>query len=320
MDNLDMVAVMEKERLYPMRAVVRQTGLKPDLLRAWERRYGAIRPGRSEGSRRLYTMADIRRLTLLQRAVSAGHRIGDIAQLAESDLEMLGQAAETVPTLIDAGESAGPFLDNYVDACLSAVQKMDAAELAMNLERAAFSLGPVALIDQVVMPLLWRLGEHWEAGTLRVFHEHLASSAVRSLLGRLLLGSNSDSTAPVLLAATPARQLHELGALAVAITAASEGWRVAYLGPNLPAEEILAAARSHSARVVALSLVYPGDDPRLIDEIQMLGRHLPSGTRLLIGGRASSGYVKTVEAIGGKCLSGMKELRQELRSLRLNPV
>jgi len=303
-----------------MRAVVRQTGLKPDLLRAWERRYGAIRPSRSESSRRLYSLADIRRLTLLQRAVSTGHRIGDIAHLNETELEKLTHSPQDVETSVEAGAAAASFADNYLDGCLSAVQKMDAGELAVNLERAEFSLGRVALIDQVIMPLLWRVGELWEAGTLRVFHEHLASSAVRSLLGRLLLSSDGEAGSPVLLAATPARQLHELGALAVAITAASEGWRVAYLGPNLPAEEILAAARSQSARVVALSLVYPADDTRLIDEIEMLGRHLPSGTRLLIGGRASAGYVKAVEAIGGKHLSGMKELRQELRVLRAEPV
>jgi len=193
---------------------------------------------------------------------------------------------------------------------------LDGAELGLKLEQAAFSLSRPSLIDGLVLPLMVEMGRRWETGTARVSHEHLASSAVRSLLGRILMTGSHSEVAPLLIATTPARQIHELGALAAAVTAASEGWNVIYLGPDVPAEEILAAVNQAATTVLALSVVYPADDPRLAEELRMLGRHLPSRTRLLVGGRAGSKYRTAIEAAGGKYLGSMQDLRDELRALR----
>jgi len=185
----------------------------------------------------------------------------------------------------------------------------------VRLEQAAFSLSRSSLIDQLVLPLMTEVGRRWETGAFRVAHEHLASSAVRSLLGRMLTGSAQSESAPLLISTTLARQIHEIGALATAVAAATEGWNVTYLGPNLPAEEILAAVTRQRPRVLALSIVYPGDDPRLAEELEMLGRHLPADIRLLVGGRAASGYLRAIESAGGKHLAAMEDFRTELRAL-----
>jgi len=299
-----------------MRVVVRRTGLKPDLLRAWERRYGAIRPGRSEGSRRLYSDEDVRRLLLLQKAVAAGYRIGDIARLPTEELSGLARSPEG--TAAKPGFASTPTHEAsvHLETCLAAIQRLNGAELGLRLEQAAFSLSRPLLIDRLVLPLMEEMGRGWETGVFRISHEHLAASAIRSLLGRLLIGTSESEGSPLLIATTPARQNHELGALAAAATAAAEGWDVAYLGPNLPAEEILAAVNQTPARALALSLIYPADDPRLPDELQMLGRHLPAKTTLLVGGRAGSRYIKAIEAAGGKYLASMQALRDKLRALR----
>ncbi len=304
-----------EERLFPMRVVVRRTGLKPDLLRAWERRYGAIRPSRTEGSRRLYSDEDVRRLLLLQKAVAAGYRIGDIARLPTEDLSDLARSPEGTAKP-DFASTPTHEASAHLETCLAAIQRLNGAELGLRLEQAAFSLSRPLLIDRLVLPLMEEMGRGWETGVFRISHEHLAASAIRSLLGRLLIGTCESEGSPLLIATTPARQLHELGALAAAATAAAEGWDVAYLGPNLPAEEILAAVNQTPARALALSLIYPADDARLPDELQTLGRHLPAKTTLLVGGRAGSRYIKAIEAAGGKYLASMQALRDELRALR----
>jgi methylmalonyl-CoA mutase cobalamin-binding subunit len=87
--------------------------------------------------------------------------------------------------------------------------------------------------------------------------------------------------------ASPAGQLHELGAVMAASAATNAGWSVTYLGPNLPAAEIAGAVRQREARAVALSLVYPADCDWLLDELRRLRCALPTGVTLLVGGRAA---------------------------------
>ena len=95
--------------LHPMRLVCLRTGLSPDLLRAWEKRYGAVTPVRSPGGQRLYSDADVARLTLLARAVESGRAIGQIAHLPLDDLQGLvdkdARALQNAPSSVTAAES-----------------------------------------------------------------------------------------------------------------------------------------------------------------------------------------------------------------------
>jgi cobalamin-dependent methionine synthase I len=165
--------------------------------------------------------------------------------------------------------------------------------------------------------LMYSIGDRWHEGTLRAAHEHLASAVVRTALGSLSRGFGPSASDPTLVVATPTGQLHELGALIVAATAASNGWHVSYLGPSLPAEEIAAAARQNRACAVALSLVYPPDDPFLRGELIKLRRGLSEGIVVLVGGQAYDGYRDVLDRIGALALKDLTELRKHLDILRV---
>ena len=122
--------------------------------------------------------------------------------------------------------------------------------------------------------------------------------------------------APALVVATPAGQVHELGALLVGATAANLGWQVIYLGASLPAAEIAGAARQRRARAVALSLVYPEDDPKLEGELSRLRESLPTEVPLLVGGRASLAYREHLEKIGAITMENLTHLGLTLDTLR----
>jgi methylmalonyl-CoA mutase cobalamin-binding subunit len=164
---------------------------------------------------------------------------------------------------------------------------------------------------------MYRIGDRWHEGTLRVAHEHLASAVVRTALGNLSRGFGPSPSDPTLVVATPSGQLHELGALVVATTAASNGWHVTYLGPSLPAEEIAVAAYQSHARAAALSLIYPPDDPFLRGELIKLRRGLPKGVVVLVGGRAYDAYRDVLEKIGALVLKDLADLRKYLDVLRV---
>jgi methanogenic corrinoid protein MtbC1 len=166
------------------------------------------------------------------------------------------------------------------------------------------------------MPLMETIGDRWSDGTLRVAHEHMATAVVRSFMGALKESRPASDSAPTIVVTTPAGQLHELGALMASVAAASDGWRVNYLGPNLPAEEIAAAARGSSAKVVALSIVHPADDPRLPQEIRALRRLMGDQISIVAGGAVVRAYEETLTEAGAALTPDIPSLRAHLESLR----
>jgi MerR family transcriptional regulator, light-induced transcriptional regulator len=305
---------------HPIRVVARRTGLTSHVIRVWEKRYGAVSPMRTPTNRRLYSDSDIERLQLLRHATRAGHGIGQIASLPTEGLRALIAADETTPPSLpkSAGRrSTDSSPQAILDACIEEVERLDAISLEATLTRASVMLSQPVMIEQVIVPLMYRIGDSWHEGTLRVAHEHLASAVVRTSLGNLSRGYAVSPSAPSLVVATPTGQMHELGALVVATTAASDGWRVTYLGPSLPAEEIAGAAHQGGARAVALSIVYPGDDPFLRGELIKVRRGLGEGVVLLVGGQGSDAYRAVLDEIGAVWLADLAELRERLEVLRL---
>ena len=184
--------------------------------------------------------------------------------------------------------------------------------------KASSKLSQPQLIEDLVVPLVYKIGDLWHDGEIRVANEHLASAVIRSFLSSLIEQHNPAENAPIILSATPRGQDHELGAMIVGVIAAPLGWKVIYLGPNLPVEEISAVAHSLEAKVVALSIVYPGDDQLLKKDLQKLRRILSDSTSVMIGGRAASGYLDIIDEIGATYCKDTKQLRIELDSIREN--
>ena len=170
-------------------------------------------------------------------------------------------------------------------------------------------------MDQVIIPLMRKLGDGWQAGTLRVSHEHLGTAVVRSFVGTMNGAFNVPAAAPEIVFTTPTGQLHEIGALLACATAAGDGWRTPYLGPSLPAEEIAAAVEIKNAAAVGLSIVYPVDDPHLAGELRRLRKLLPE-TPILVGGRGSDAYQAALDQMNAYRLHDLQSLRAQLEAIR----
>ncbi|MCG3118546.1 MAG: HTH-type transcriptional repressor CarH [bacterium] len=311
--------MQKNEQMYPIKLVSRRTGLSMHAIRIWEKRYNAVSPERTETNRRLYSEADMERLLLLHKATLDGHAIGQIAKLPTEQLRQLLHTTEVAPSSKSAEENKGNLTppEAALEHCLQFVKQLDPERLKRALEDAEVALSKPRFIEQLVAPLMQKIGEMWRDGTLRVVHEHMATAVTRSFLGNVRSAYEVPETAPGLIVTTPVGQLHELGALMASATAAAEGWRVIYLGPNLPAEEIAAAARQNQARAVALSIVYPADDPRLETELQKLRRLLPDEAAMLIGGRAAPIYRALSEMPGVQLIKDMASFSAILETLRL---
>ncbi len=304
------------EAQYPIQLVARLTGLSAYVIRIWEQRYRAVEPQRTATKRRLYSQRDIERLNLLRDVTQAGHSIGQVAQLPTDKLGNLLAASPNLQARAPRSAAETSTTGSFLEECVAAIKSLDAHALDDTLKRAATALGALGLLQRVVAPLTQTVGDLWREGTLTSAHEHFASAAIRAFLGNLAKPFGAMDNAPVLIVATPAGQVHEIGALLVGAMAANLGWQVTYLGASLPAAEIAGAARQRRARAVALSLVYPEDDPRLEGELRLLRKSLPEEVKLLAGGRAMSAYRDALEKIGALPIENLAQLGSALDNLR----
>jgi cobalamin-dependent methionine synthase I len=143
----------------------------------------------------------------------------------------------------------------------------------------------------------------------------MATAVFRRVLGWLLGVFEVGTGAPRLVAATPPGQVHELGALMVAASAAAEGWSVTYLGADLPVADLLVAVRTSAARAVAISAVYVPDSADLLAVLREIRAGLPDEIPLLVGGAAAAEIRSEASREGALVMDSLVELRALLRSL-----
>ncbi len=261
----------DDEAVYSLGAVVKLTGLSAHTIRAWERRYEAVAPARTDGGTRRYPAAAEARLQLLRAGVEAGHRIGDIVGLEAGELQRRLAVAE-VP-------SQGPLAE-----LLAAIEAIDAQGVERLIASQLSILGPREFSRTILVPLLEEIGKRWQRGRLAVAAEHLATSAMRSALGIAMRGFERTGDGPAVLFTTPSGERHELGTLVAAVTALGAGADPIYLGPELPTIEIADAARKTRARAVALGIaILPAHEAS--EFVGRLRRELDTATALWIGGR-----------------------------------
>jgi len=227
---------------YPLRTAARLTGLSPEVLRAWERRHGVVQPLRTPGGTRRYSAADIERLRLAKAAVDAGHRIGQVAHLDLAELKRRSAVAETRSVA-------------HLDEILKALEHLEGAESQRLLSLQLSALGAARFAREVALPLVHEIGERWADGRTGIAPEHLATGALRSLLGSALQPTAISLLGPRIVFATPTGERHELGLLMAALTALGADANPLYLGAELPVEELLAAVEATGAAALALSLV-----------------------------------------------------------------
>lgn len=300
---------------HPIGVVADRTGLSPDLLRVWERRYRAVEPSRTTDGQRLYSDADVERLRLLRLATLAGRGISQVAQLGTEELTRLVREDEAArQRVVRREDRAVPAsVSDDVGRALELARAVDAAALDSLLRRTAAALGVPIFLDGLVAPLLRRLSEEGEARRLAVAQEHLATAIIQRVLEGIIHFLVAPHGAPNLLLATLAGDQHKMGTLLAATAAAAEGWRVTYLRPDLPADEIATAAAAAGARVVGVSIVRRAEREQVLMGLRTLRTRLPASVPLLASGEGAVDLAPELDGLGIHVVADLSELRAALR-------
>ena len=282
----------------------------------WEKRYGAVEPERTDTNRRLYSDKSIQRLVFLAELTKNGHSIGHIANLPDERLCALYQSVqEETQKPVEQNKPENGF-ESTVANVLTAIKNFDQITMDKEFDRVVKDSGYSCLLEKVLLPLIYNVGQLWHDGEFTTAQEHAATSFIKDYLCVSARPYGDTSNSPKLLITTPSGQLHELGAVIAATQARKLGWHVIYLGTSLPAEEIAGAAEKINARAVVLSIIYPLDDPQINANLRRLRSQLDHNIPIIVGGARSKFYAPTLEELEIIQLSKFADLKPALDNLR----
>lgn len=292
------------ERTYRINVAAEMSGVSEGLIRAWERRYGVLKPKRTPSGYRAYTESDITVLKRLKQLTEEGVSIAEAVKLLPSikrDVkEQLDKAERATPRAPKAGQT-----DKWRQEILVAAERLDQHSVEQVLDEAMASMPPVAFWEEVLAPLQREVGERWHAGTLTVAEEHLVTQAARQRVIALLHQAPRRSKRHVVAACFPNDE-HELGLMGAALKFRHAGWRVTFLGARTPAEHLVRVVRVTQPQVVALSAV--NDEGAARFEATLLEMMRDRGeAEFVVGGRAAELHAAVVSRLGARTVTTADE-------------
>ncbi len=228
-----------------------RVGESPTLLRAWERRYGLLRPLRSAGGFRLYGAEDERRVRAMQELLGAG-----VAARQAAEAVLSTPAGEVPAAPAAASIPSGDGLEDTRLRLTKTLGRFDDVGANAVLDRLLADLGVSTVISEVLVPYLVGLGERWADGSATVAEEHFATGVIRGRLLGLARGWDGGS-GPRALLACPTGELHDLGLICFGIALRGHGWRITYLGADTPQSTLIEAAAQLAPDIIVLAATRP---------------------------------------------------------------
>jgi MerR family transcriptional regulator, light-induced transcriptional regulator len=262
----------------------KRVGESPELLRAWETRYGLVKPERTPGGLRLYSEQDERRIRVMRHHINAG--------LAASEAARMAKLADEPRT--HAGAISLTGLGNALQSSFDALDEPAAQTV---LDRLLIAFGLQQALSEVILPLLDRLGQRWAGGQVSPAQEHFASNIIGGRLRSLAQGWGEGVGPPAILACPPG-ELHELGLLSFGLALRERGWRITYLGANTPLDDIAAILDDVSAAIVVLAAVTPERFHDAADGVTALA------ARVRVGIAGAGASRPLAERLGAESLEG----------------
>jgi MerR family transcriptional regulator, light-induced transcriptional regulator len=272
----------------------RRTGVAPELLRAWERRYGLLRPARSDGGFRLYSDADQRRVERMRQHLGEGLAAAEAARRASDgdDERAAGMSDDSRSELQLGAERLRVTLDGFDEA---------GAQGALDSLFGAFTVE--AVLDAVIIPYLTELGERWSNGEATVAQEHFASNLIRGRLLGIGRGWDSGEGPRAVLACAPG-ELHDLGLIAFGLTLHRRGWRITYLGPDTPIVSLVDTAGRLDPDLVVVAATTKRRLTPLVDALTALGRE----RRVFVAGAGAAGGIDGLQTLDADPLTAATSL------------
>jgi DNA-binding transcriptional MerR regulator/methylmalonyl-CoA mutase cobalamin-binding subunit len=284
---LSSVESISNDPKYTIKTVCDQTGILPVTLRAWERRHEVLNPQRGENRYRLYSDRDIATLRWIKNRIDSGISISSaVAELRQ--MQNNGGVLEAAPEIpfSDPKPVVPPIPPEQTAHRLYLALIKHDETLSSDLLRDAYSMYDLnTYMLKTLIPALVEIGEAWANGVIPVATEHFASAFLRGNLLTIFQAFPARSNAPYILVGCAPTELHEIGSLMMAVMLRSDGYRVEYLGPDLPLDDLVDYAKYERPGLVVMAATSP-ETAELIDHLQEKLAKLKPAPKLGYGGSA----------------------------------
>jgi DNA-binding transcriptional MerR regulator len=285
------------ERTYRIHIAAELSGVRVELIRAWERRYGVLNPQRTPAGYRVYTDRDVALLKRLKKLTDEGVAISEASRLLPQLMAELD--AEPLPS---SGDGLGHHLDAWLEAALAAAEAYDQARVSAVVDEVLSALPPLRAFDGVLAPLQREVGERWHAGRLTVAQEHLVTQVVRARLVSLLHAAPNGGRRHAVLACFPDEE-HELGLLGVALRLRHSAFRVTLLGQRMPVVDLGRAVTELRPDLVGLSAVNNTGAAVFHDTLARIMEAVPQGLPVWVGGPAAQAHADVCLRLGARLVT-----------------
>ena len=287
---------------FTIKAVASQTGIRPVTLRAWERRHDVLNPYRADNHYRLYSERDVAILRWLKHRIDQGisisNAVNELHSMTSND--SWPEALPDVPFQKEGAVSIPP--EKYVQQLYQALIHHDENRSSELLRQIHASLDLMTICMEVLVPTLRLIGEAWYRGEIRVTTEHFASAYLRGKLLSLYQAYPSRRNAPSILIGCAPLEQHELGSLMLAVLLRSEGYRVEYLGPDIPIEDLVDYASYNVPTMIILSASLEDAAFEMRKVQSLLEKQVKPTPIFGYGGRAFDLHPKLMEVVAGNYL------------------
>ena len=222
----------------------RRVGVAPETLRAWEQRYGVLRPARTPAGYRVYDRDDQQRAERMRELIDSGWAASEAAQAAQ----------DVAPK---SAAEPGPAVDGVADELLGTLLAFDTTAGQQVFDRLLGGRSLDTALREVVLPVLREVGERWARGEITVAQEHFATELITGRL-RGLAREWDRGLGPRAVLACASGERHDVGLLCCGLALDRRGWRVTYLGPDTPTEALESAVVALDPSLVVIGAVQPG--------------------------------------------------------------
>ncbi|HZD10621.1 MAG TPA: MerR family transcriptional regulator [Candidatus Binatia bacterium] len=252
------MATLDETPTFNLKAVVQETGIKPDTLRAWERRYGLPQPARSSGGHRLYSQHDIDTLKWLMERQEEGLSISRAVDLwnqlvgegKDPFWEMGDEEADVAaPPRLEVGDTLAELRQSWIEACLA----YDEQRAEYTLSQAFALYAPETACIELLQKGLSQIGELWYDAEATPQQEHFASALAIRRLEALLAAAPPPTRPARVLIGCPPEEEHTFSSLLLTLFLRRRGWDTIYLGANVPLERLERTVERTKPALVVLS-------------------------------------------------------------------
>lgn len=295
------------ERTYRIHVAAELSGVREELIRAWERRYGVPSPQRTPSGYRVYTDRDVALLKRLKQLTEEGVSISEAVKLLPQLQQELAEGSE--PRM---GEVSTSNLERWRGAMLDAAERHEQVRLSAVVDDVLAALPPLKAFNEVLAPVQREVGERWLQGRLTVVQEHLVSQVVRARVVSLLhVAPRNENSRHAVLACFP-EEHHEIGLMGAALRMRHAGYRVTLLGQRVPEADLGKLVTELKPALVGLSAVVDLGAVAFEETLARVLQAMPGGVPVWMGGAAAHAHREVCERLGVRAVESEEDWRMLL--------